>query len=76
MDKVFYTTRTGIKIGSQYTLPLRQLNHDEERVQTALLEQDPQPLNWLNHSLVEVVSRIVFLIAMIVVFFDLFFWRP
>jgi hypothetical protein len=26
--------------------------------------------------LVEVVSRIVFLIAMIVVFFDLFFWRP
>jgi len=33
-------------------------------------------LNWLNHSLVEVVSRIVFLIAMIVVFFDLFFWRP
>lgn len=32
-----YTTKTGIRIGSAYTYPLRQLNADEERMQAALL---------------------------------------
>jgi len=37
MEKVYYTTSTGIKIGSCYTPPLRNLNTDEERVQAAIL---------------------------------------
>ena len=37
MEKIFYTTRTGIKIGSLYTPPLRSLNKDEERVQAVIL---------------------------------------
>ena len=37
MEKVYYTTSTGIKIGSCYTPPLRRLNTDEERVQAAML---------------------------------------
>jgi len=37
LDNVFYTTKTGIKIGSCYTPPLRQLNAEEEHIQAVLL---------------------------------------
>lgn len=39
-----YTTKTGLKIGSAYQYPLRQLSYEEERIQAALLGIPSRPL--------------------------------
>ena len=45
MEKCFYTTITGIKIGSCYTPPPQRLNRDEERIQAVMIgiEHDWSP---------------------------------
>jgi hypothetical protein len=39
--RLYYTTKSGIKIGCCYQRPLPELNHDEEIIQKVLLGIDP-----------------------------------
>ena len=39
--RLYYTTKSGLKIGSCYQRPLPELNHDEEIIQKVLLGIDP-----------------------------------
>ena len=70
MPKFFVSTETGIKIGFAHTPRPQRLNQDEERIQAILLNCHPQ------FSLTEKITRVVYLVALVMIALDLFFWRP
>jgi hypothetical protein len=70
MAKFFVTTGTGIKIGLAHTPKPRRLSADEERIQAILLNSYP-PL-----TRTEKITRVVYLVALVVIALDMMYWRP
>jgi hypothetical protein len=53
-----YTTKTGIRIGSAYQPPLRQLSYEESRVQSALLGTHRRGLSAKTWALIGLVGSV------------------
>jgi hypothetical protein len=53
-----YTTKTGIRIGSAYQPPLRQLSYEESRVQSALLGRQGNGLSAKAWALIGLVGSV------------------
>ena len=53
-----YTTKTGIRIGSAYQPPLRQLSYEESRVQSALLGRHGHGLSTKAWAVIGLVGAV------------------
>ena len=67
MKKHYVTTSTGIQIGCRYQAPRESMTRDEQLVQDAVLGIPNYTFGVRENKFIEIVSRLVFIFALIVV---------